>query len=90
GGHMAYSTSNPPMLVSQTPAGTYRVFSYLSTNAVGATDATGFFTDGYARGMRIGDRVNVQVGTSTAVTDAADMYVSAASSTGVTITGAST
>lgn len=55
---MAYSTSNPPRLVSQPIAGN-RLWQYTSTDAGSVVDASGYFTDGYNLGMRAGDTVIV-------------------------------
>lgn len=55
---MAYSASNPPNLVVQAINGS-RQWVYLSTDAASVVDASNYFTDGYARGMRAGDTVRV-------------------------------
>jgi lipid-binding SYLF domain-containing protein len=57
---MAYSTSTPPILVAGGVGGTPRVWMYVSTDANTAVDAAGYFTNGYALGMRAGDLVLVQ------------------------------
>lgn len=51
---MAYSTSNQPRLVQQAIAGP-REWLYSSADASATIDASGYFTDGYALGMRDGD-----------------------------------
>ena len=54
---MAYSSTNPPVLHSQAIAG-QKIWSYNTTE--GSTvvlTATGYFTDGYNRGMRLGDLI---------------------------------
>ena len=56
---MAYSTSNPPVLVAQGIGGTNKLFDYRSTDAGSAIDASGYFTNGYALGMRQNDTVLV-------------------------------
>lgn len=53
---MAYSTSNPPCLVcSPLGGGAPRIWTYTSTDAASAVDASGYFTNGYALGLRAGD-----------------------------------
>jgi hypothetical protein len=57
---MAYSTSNPPVLISVAPlTGTGQVWAYRSTDAATAVDATGYITNAKALGMRAGDLVRV-------------------------------
>ena len=55
---MAYSTSNPPTLQSQAIAGgaTWR---YVSADVHTDVDASGYFTNGYALGMKTGDVMHV-------------------------------
>lgn len=53
---MAYSTSNPPRLMVQGIGTTAnRWWQYVSADAKATVDASGYFTDGYALGMRDGD-----------------------------------
>ena len=54
---MAYATSNPPELVVGTQA--FRIWAYKSTDAATAVRVSGYFTNGYALGMRAGDLVVV-------------------------------
>jgi hypothetical protein len=56
---MAYSTTNPPALISQRVGGGGAVWSYSSADAVGDVDAAGYFTNGDALGMQVGDEVRV-------------------------------
>lgn len=56
---MAYSTSNPPFLLSQGIQGTGSVWMYRSTDAATAVRVSGYFTDGYDLGLRAGDVVFV-------------------------------
>lgn len=60
---MAYSTSNPPNLVAQPLArgtnGETRNWVYNHTDAATAVRVSGYFTNGYALGMRAGDTVTV-------------------------------
>ena len=54
---MAYSTTNPVQLIVQGVAGV-RIWDYPSTE--GSTvvlTSTGYFTDGVARGMKLGDLI---------------------------------
>jgi hypothetical protein len=56
---MAYSTANPPALMTPSvigaPAG--RLWMYRSTDAATAVRVNGYFTNGYNLGMRAGDIV---------------------------------
>lgn len=53
---MAYATSNPPALQVQSIAQTnLRIWSYSSTDVATDVDAVGYFTNGDALGMKIGD-----------------------------------
>lgn len=67
---MAYSTSNPPSLISQGMAITVsstsaasttpqqpRLWMYANTDATTAVDAAGYITNAKALGMRVGDLV---------------------------------
>ena len=54
---MAYSTSIPPILISQGIGGTLKTFKYSSVDATTLVDASGYFTNGYDLGMRAGDTV---------------------------------
>lgn len=61
---MAYSSTNPVNLFSQAPGAGPRMWSYQTTE--GSTvvlTSTGYFTDGVARGMKLGDLIFV-AGTS--------------------------
>mgnify|MGYP000092956932 CR=1 FL=1 len=57
---MAYSTSNPPRLVTQAMHGP-RTWEYSSADTAATVDTSGYFTNGYDLGMRDGDVVNVYV-----------------------------
>lgn len=56
---MAYSTSNPPVLIAgpihKDAAG--RIWFYSSTDNLAAVRVAGYFTNGYDLGMRAGDIV---------------------------------
>lgn len=59
---MAYSTSNPPRLVSPSftnVSGEISVWDYSSTDAAGTVDASGYITNAKALGMKAGDLVRV-------------------------------
>lgn len=56
---MVYATSNPPVLVSQPIAGV-RYWYYASTDDAATVDADGYFTNGWALGMRAGDWILVR------------------------------
>jgi len=53
---MAYSTSAPPVLITQAVAG-LRIWYHASADATAATDASGFITNGGQLGMKAGDIV---------------------------------
>lgn len=55
---MPYATSNPPRMTAQAVAGT-KIWMYSSTDPSTDVDATGYFTNGYDLGMRVGDVVFV-------------------------------
>ena len=67
---MAYSTSNPPALKSPSPlTGAGQTWAYRSTDVATDVDATGYFTNGKALGMKVGDIVEVtDTDTSTTMT----------------------
>ncbi len=53
---MAYATSNPPVLQVQSIAQTnLRIWAYSSTDVATDVDASGYFTNGDALGLKIGD-----------------------------------
>jgi hypothetical protein len=56
---MAYATSNPPVLVSQTIAGGPKQWVYSSVDADSLVQVSGYFSNGYDLGMRAGDTVMV-------------------------------
>lgn len=58
---MAYSTSNPPSLISAARIGGtgLQTWDYRSTDDAATVDAAGYFTNGLALGMRVGDLVYV-------------------------------
>lgn len=56
---MPYSTSNPPILISQSVAGGNATWRYSSTDGATAVDASGYITNAAALGMKVGDLVIV-------------------------------
>jgi hypothetical protein len=87
---MAYSTSNPPWLVTKAIGSTAGApgracWQYASTHVQAVAAATGFFTDGKDLGMTLGDSVYV-IGSNTTTGGLGPMsihIVSAVTSTGV-------
>ena len=67
---MSYSTSNPPALKSASPlTGAGQTWVYRSTDVATDVDAVGYFTNGNALGMKVGDIVEVtDTDTSTTMT----------------------
>ena len=55
---MGYSTSNPPALQSQAINGP-RKWVYSSADPIGDVNSDGYFTDGYALGMKVNDELTV-------------------------------
>lgn len=77
---MAYSTTNPPRLLSVAPlTGAGQMWQYLATDVGTAVDAAGFITNGLDLGMRALDIVLVHGSTTGLVTS---HIVSAVTSTG--------
>ena len=54
---MAYSTSEPPVLVSGPLTGAGKIWYHISADATAAADASGFITNGGSLGMQVGDFV---------------------------------
>lgn len=54
---MAYSTSSPPSLDSQTVGGTYREWTYRSTDAFTVVRVIGYISNARDLGMKVGDLV---------------------------------
>lgn len=76
---MAYSTSNPPVLMSQGVGGYHREWVYRSADASTDVDGAGYFSNGWDLGMRVGDSVRL-VNPTTGATQI--MFVNSASATG--------
>jgi len=65
---MAYSTTNPPSMVSVAPlVGSGQLWVYKHTDASAVVDAAGYITNAKALGMRVNDLVN-SLDTSTGIT----------------------
>lgn len=79
---MAYSTANPPALLSQLIQGSKKLWFYSSTDAATAVRVSGYFTNGYDLGMRAGDIVFV-VDTDAAPIAAQVMIVTSATAAAV-------
>lgn len=56
---MAYVTTNPPQLLAGGPAAGMRLWAYKHTDVHTDVDASDYFSNGYALGMRVGDFVLV-------------------------------
>jgi len=57
---MSYSTSNPPVLIGGPLTGAGQRWHYRSTDVATDVDASGYFTNGHALGMRVGDIMTVE------------------------------
>lgn len=77
---MAYATSNPPVQVACGIGNGPALWIYNSTDVHTDVDATDYFSDGAARGMKVGDMV--LVGKTTATIGATVHYVSAVTAGG--------
>lgn len=76
---MAYATTNPPQILAQAPGAGKKFWIYSSTDPSTTVDDTDYFSDGYQRGMRVGDVVLSVVSSSYNISLGA---VSVASSSG--------
>jgi hypothetical protein len=56
---MSYSTSTPPRLITQGIVGG-KIWYYESADAIADVNTSGYFTNGYKLGMRVGDTVIVR------------------------------
>lgn len=52
---MAYSTTNPPGLVAPRVGAAGGLWNYTSVDSMATVAASGYFTNGHALGMRVGD-----------------------------------
>ena len=57
---MAYETTNPPKCILSGFGGSASIWQYTDGDAHTDVDASGYFTDGGALGMEVGDVVYVQ------------------------------
>lgn len=80
---MAYSTSNPPQLVTQTIGGTHKEWVYESTDPVTDVRVAGYFTNGWDLGMRAGDVVKVTDTDASPISTQICTVTSASASAGV-------
>lgn len=80
---MSYATTNPPALIVPSMGGHQGFWAYKSTDVHTDVDATDYFSDGYALGMKVNDVVIV---TKTSATIGATLHVV----TAVTVDGAAT
>jgi lipid-binding SYLF domain-containing protein len=56
---MSYSTSTPPAMISQRLGGGFAWWEYRSADAIATVNTSGYFTNGAALGMKVGDIVIV-------------------------------
>ncbi len=86
---MTYSVDNPPALTSVGPlTGPGRIWSYRSTDVATDVDATGYFTNGDALGLEVGDIMFVtDTDTSTTITMHRVITVTAGGAATVSTTG---
>ena len=90
---MAYDTSNPPVLQTQggLDGALPRRWSYSSTNlSTAIVDTTGYFSDGYQRGMRVNDLIEITQSDGTTITVVTHRVKTASSSGPVTVGGGTT
>ena len=52
---MAYSTTNPPGIIAPCVGAAGSLWHYQSVDSIGTVAAVGYFTNGFALGMRLGD-----------------------------------
>lgn len=83
---MAYETSNAPYLANQAIGGKGKLWIYEDEDSAATVRVSGYFTNGYALGMRAGDRLILQ----NAAGAASHFIVNAASTTAVDLTDATT
>lgn len=70
---MAYATSNPPVCVTPRMGNGPAVWVYNSADVHTDVDAAGYFTDGHALGLKVGDMM--MVGKTSATIGATLHYV---------------
>lgn len=88
---MAYATTNPPMAVftglRNDGGGTYTHWVYHSTDVNTDVDATGYFTNGDALGMTVGDTMTV-IDTDTSTTRTEHSVIAVTAGGAASISGA--
>jgi hypothetical protein len=57
---MAYSTSAPPRLIAGSLTGAGQLWLYSSADAIATVNTSGYFSNGAALGMKVGDTVIVR------------------------------
>lgn len=62
---MSYATTNPPKLIGGGVGGTQRLWLYSSEDVHTDVDASGYFTNGDALGMKVNDVMIVSKTTAT-------------------------
>lgn len=77
---MAYSTDNPPAKIAGGVGGSPALWVYNSADVHTDVDAAGYFTNGDALGMKVGD--HVIVGKTTATTGSTLHFVTAVTAGG--------
>jgi hypothetical protein len=76
---MSYSTSIPPQLMIPSIGGGMALWGYKSADAVATVIAAGYFSNGSALGMKLGDAVLIY---DTGTNDGAIAYVTAVTAGG--------
>lgn len=76
---MSYSTSTPPQLLVPSMGGGMAVWGYKSADSVATVIAAGYFSDGSALGMKLGDCVLIY---DSNVNDGAIAYVTSVTAGG--------
>ncbi len=57
---MAYVTTNPPSLISQTIGGSSKRWVYVSADPIAVVKAANYITNAYLLGLRTGDTIEVR------------------------------
>lgn len=57
---MSYSVNTPPALIAQGISGFGRLWYYESADAIATVNTSGYFSNGAALGMKVGDTVIVR------------------------------
>jgi hypothetical protein len=80
---MTYATTNPPALQSQLIAGKNRRWTYKSGDNAATVRVSGYFTNGWALGMKAGDLVDVIDDDASPIAVTRHVVVSASATGGV-------